>query len=387
MTGPRFALIGAGWVARAVWAPLLLECGASIHAVVDPCPAAREAARILLPRARLLDGLDERIRADCDVAWICSPNALHTHQATTALRMGMDVVVEKPVCFSLDDAQILIDCALQAGRRIRSTAASSHRSDVAQLVDTVRGGSLGTVICVDVSWRRRSGVPRPGSWFTRNSSAVGGSGADLGWHLLEVALGVLDHPMIESGLWQHARPSPSDPAAAAQWRADTLGSDPGAIDVDTQTFGCLKTVSGTVVRLATAWCSHQALDETDVTVYGSNGELALRCTFGFSDNRRPEATLELRRKGAVTLLATHDEPRDAPYRSFVRSLMADLSGPRDPGGPSEQAEHRKLRSLSAAMGTLYPPRDRATPHAGEPHATPRQREGHVAHRNQEPSSV
>jgi len=341
-------------VARTVWVPLLLECRAAVHAVVDPSLAAREAAQALLPQARVQADWDEAALCGCDAAWICSPNALHTAQALRAMREGLNVVVEKPVCFSLDEAQALIDCAAQTGRRLRATAASSHRGDVARLKELVEDGTLGPVICIDVSWRRRSGIPRPGSWFTQRMSAIGGSGADLGWHLLEVALGLLDYPHVTSGLWHHSGLLLADPSAAAGWRGDATSKAHVAIDVDTQTFGCLRTASGVLVRLSTAWCSHQELDETSVTVFGERAEASLACTFGFSDNRRGGSRLELRRHGEVSVVAMPDEPKDAPYRAFVHALVLDFDRSRSAGDEREAAEHRKLGSLSSAMQTLYP---------------------------------
>lgn len=360
--GLRVALVGAGWVGRTVWVPLLQQHSADVCVVVDPSGAAREAAQLLLPGAIAAESLDQGLVAGCDLAFICSPNAMHTEHALQVMQMGLDAVVEKPVCFSVEEAQTLIDFARLSGRRLRSTSASSFRSDVGQLRNLVAGGSLGKVVCIDASWRRRSGVPRPGSWFTQRSSAIGGSAADLGWHVLEVALGLLSYPEVDEGLWQHAALPPDNADAAALWLGEQLPANAHhSVDIDAQTFGCLKTSNGAMVRLATAWCSHQELDETVFSIYCERGELNLRCTFGFTDNRVPQPHLELRQNGRTMVLSVPVEAKVAPYQAYVQALLAGLDRSVPVDAKVESAEHRKLRSLSSAMACLYPSKQSSRP--------------------------
>ena len=351
----NIAFVGGGWIVRTVWLPLLREAGARVVAAIDPDPGALAELTALVPGLRTHAALSGAALDGCDVAFICSPNACHVEQALQVLALGLHVVVEKPACFSAAQAERLIAASRAARRAVMVTAASSHRGDTAQLLATARVGTLGQVQCIDASWRRRAGIPRPGSWFTDERLAIGGSGADLGWHLLEVALGALDFPLVIDGQSRIIRPAGPATAMAQQhaaWRADSA-TGAAAIDVDTQLFASLRTATGALVRLTTAWSSAQPADETALTLYGSEGEMRLVCTFGFSPNHSGRHELTLLRDGAAQALPC-GEDRMLPYRRFVATMLAHLAAPwRDDSAETQRIE-RQLRSLGSAMAVLYP---------------------------------
>lgn len=348
----KFAFVGSGWIVRTVWVPLLREAAAQIVVAIDPDPIALTELAALVPGVRTHAALSGAALIGCDVAFICSPNACHVDQALQALALGLHVVVEKPACFSTPDAERLIAASRIAQRAVMVTSASSQRGDTAQLLATARAGTLGQVQCIDASWRRRAGIPRPGSWFTDERLAIGGSGADLGWHLLEVALGALDYPLVTDGQIHKIRPPASMTQHHAAWRADRTVTS-AAIDVDTQLFASLRTANGALVRLTTAWSSAQPADETTLTLYGSQGEMRLVCTFGFSPNHSGRHELTLLQDGATQALPC-GEDRMLPYRRFVAAMLAYLAAPWR--GDSEETLRisRQLRSLGSAMAILYP---------------------------------
>lgn len=350
MIEPRVALVGAGWVVRQVWAPLLVQQQAQIVSVIDPQADAAGAFPALVPAPRWHRCMSDQALRGCNLALICSPNVHHVHQALRAMDQGLHVILEKPACLSLAEAECLIQRSRASATELLVSAAASHRSDVRALVAAVAGGAIGTLHCLDISWRRQRGIPRPGSWFTQAGQALAGSGADLGWHLLEVALQVLDYPLVEAALYHHVA-APGDAGEhQASWRAEQAAAAEARIEVESQSFSCLKVEGGPLIRMSTAWASHQERDATRITLYGSAGELQLHTTFGFSQNRVAQPSLTLTVDGRTTPLAFAAEDNVAPYRAFLRQHLATL-------GSSPQAregEYRKLRSLASAMSALYP---------------------------------
>lgn len=349
-TSLRFAFIGGGWIVRTVWLPLLRQAGAEIVAVIDPDPAAAQSFA-QLSTVRISTDLTAEAMAGCDVAFICSPNAYHVEHALAALALGLHVVLEKPACFNLATADQLIAASRACKRAIVVTSASSHRLDAAHLITVSQSGDLGRVHCIDASWRRRAGIPRPGSWFTDERLAIGGSGADLGWHLLEVALGALDFPLIKNGSHQSIRPANVPAHEIAAWRAEEpMGGGP--LSVDTQMFACLQTDSGALVRLTTAWCSEVAADETKFAVYGSAGEMQAVGTFGFSTATSGQHAVTMFKQGTYSLPCA--EEKMAPYRNFIGATLDYLDAPWRDTDASTLRIHRQLRSLGSAMAVLYP---------------------------------
>lgn len=350
MKDPRVAFIGAGWVVRTIWAPLLAQQEAQIVSIIDPQPRSPEAFDDLPVAPRHHGCISEKALEGCNLAFICSPNARHVSQAIRAMRKGLHVILEKPACLSASDADALIEHSRQAGVEVLVTAAASHRSDVGAMLEAVARGDVGTLHCIDVSWRRRNGVPRPGSWFTRADQALAGSGADLGWHLLEVALQILGYPLVDAALCNHVPAAADEASREATWRADEDGNSSGAIDVESQSYSCLQTRGGALIRLSTAWASHQQRDETLITLYGSAGQLRLHTTFGFSQNRVTQPSLVLSVAGTDTPLDFAAEENLAPYRAFLARRIAQIGE----CAASRELEYRKLQSLASAMSAMYP---------------------------------
>ena len=58
------------------------------------------------------------METDCDVVDICLPNFLHHDAAVTALSQGRDVICEKPLATTVEDAYDIINTAEKYGRRV-----------------------------------------------------------------------------------------------------------------------------------------------------------------------------------------------------------------------------------------------------------------------------
>jgi oxidoreductase len=346
-------MIGFGWVAQKVWLPLLQEADVELVSVIDPSPDARAALGACSPGSRVHAVLSADALSGCTLAFICSPNIHHVEQAVFALTEGLHVVLEKPACFSLAEADLLIGLSQQRRRGLWLTAASSHRSDVCCLRDQIEQGALGTVYCIEAGWRRKAGVPLLGSWFTRADSALVGSGGDLGWHILEVGLALLDYPMIRSGFSHQVCATDDVHQSHATWRNDIPAPFEGELSVDTQLYGSLLTETGAVVQVSTAWASHQTHDETFIRAYGQDGELALHATFGFSTNTVTSPYVSMTRRGNREMLTYPAEDKMAPYRAFMRCLL-ERARHAETGGEDISTDYSRLRSLASAMSALYP---------------------------------
>lgn len=57
---------------------------------------------------------------------------------------------------------------------------------------------IGEVSKVELSWIRKSGIPRPGTWITNKSVAGGGVLIDMGTHIIDIGLTFLSDKRIQS---------------------------------------------------------------------------------------------------------------------------------------------------------------------------------------------
>lgn len=107
----KLLLIGYSRIAQKRVLPALAE--ASITGV--DVASRTQAAEVALP-----DGIAGRVfgdyetalsESDADLVYVSTVNSTHAEWAEQALRRGLHVVVDKPACTSLDDAERLLDLA------------------------------------------------------------------------------------------------------------------------------------------------------------------------------------------------------------------------------------------------------------------------------------
>ncbi len=139
---------------------------------------------------------DERM----DFVAIVTPNKVHYEQAALALDMGFDVVLDKPMTFSLDEALRLRDKVNQTGRTFALTHTYSAYPAVKEMKARIQAGELGRLRLVDVEyiqgWLSQRIELQGGNnagWRTDPAlSGKGGCVGDIGthaWHLSEYITG------------------------------------------------------------------------------------------------------------------------------------------------------------------------------------------------------
>jgi len=104
-----------------------------------------------------------------DFLTIVTPNFLHFEPAKMALENGFDVVVEKPITVSLEEAKILQEIVERTGRTLCLTHTYSGYPMVKQAKAMVKEGHFGKI--------RKIVVEYPQGWLSRLSEREGNAGA------------------------------------------------------------------------------------------------------------------------------------------------------------------------------------------------------------------
>ncbi|WP_211710157.1 Gfo/Idh/MocA family protein [Mucilaginibacter xinganensis] len=177
-----------------------LVCGAlSIHK-----ETAIESGRILfLPEDRTYTSYEEMITAESklpadkrmDFVTIVTPNFAHFAPAMMALDHGFNVVIEKPITFTLDEAKQLREKLEETGLMLLLTHTYSGYPMVKEAKQIVKGGSLGKVRKIYVEYiqgwlsklSEREGNAQA-AWRTDPSkSGKSGCMGDIGTHAAHLA--------------------------------------------------------------------------------------------------------------------------------------------------------------------------------------------------------
>jgi myo-inositol 2-dehydrogenase / D-chiro-inositol 1-dehydrogenase len=174
----RLAFAGAGWMAAVHGDAIAQVPDATITAVASRDPArAAESAQQLGAVACAYDDLP----AGADAVIVCTPPAVHAQQALVAMAAGAAVLVEKPLCGTLDEADALVEAA-KAGGRLAYAENLVYAPVVGLALE--HAAQLGEADLLEV----RALQARPG-WGDFLTEAWGGGVLfDLGVHPVAVAL-------------------------------------------------------------------------------------------------------------------------------------------------------------------------------------------------------
>ncbi|HZC28302.1 MAG TPA: Gfo/Idh/MocA family oxidoreductase, partial [Gaiellaceae bacterium] len=183
VTKPRLGFLGAGWIGRHRLEAVAASGCAEVAGVADPA------------LDDCLDSLDELLALDLDGVVIATPSALHADQAIAALHAGLAVFCQKPLACTAADARRVVEAARSVDRLLAVDLSYRHVEAVRVVCDLVRSGSLGEIYAVDLVFHNAYGPDKP--WFRDPALAGGGCVIDLGIHLVDLLLWVLDFPAVE----------------------------------------------------------------------------------------------------------------------------------------------------------------------------------------------
>lgn len=155
----RIGVVGCGyWGAKHV--RVLVELSRSLElTVIDPSEERRRSIGRSFPSVRRFGSLDD-VLDDLDAIVVATPPSTHHRIASAALRAGKDVLVEKPMTTSSDEARELIALADQAGAVLMVGHTFEYNAAVTRLRSIIHSGALGRIYYVD-SARLNLGLYRP----------------------------------------------------------------------------------------------------------------------------------------------------------------------------------------------------------------------------------
>ncbi|CQR54170.1 Gfo/Idh/MocA family protein [Paenibacillus riograndensis] len=272
-------MIGAGWVAEHGHLPGFLSLeGVSIGAVYDP-DASRAAHLAEQAGAKACTSLSEIDEIPLDAVLVCTPNHTHYELAKHFLQQGIHVLCEKPMTTTAEEAGSLRRIAESSGAVLLMGFVNRYRDDIRELRSRITSGQIGDVQICEVIWRRKKGIPRPGSWFTQQKMSGGGVLIDLGSHMIDQMLFLTDAPepvACLAGL--HSRPAQE--GDYSNW----LGSNESVtLEVEDTAIGMIQFANGMLGRIHVSWQDDVEGDFVEIHLKGSRGSLSLRTLFGFSN--------------------------------------------------------------------------------------------------------
>ncbi|HVF98323.1 MAG TPA: Gfo/Idh/MocA family oxidoreductase [Chloroflexia bacterium] len=258
---PRLGFLGLGWIGRHRMEAMSGSGCIEVAALADPAIETAAQAAEIAPHATLMSGLDDLLAANLDGLVIATPSALHAGQSIAALERGLAVFCQKPLARDAAETRRVVEAARAADRLLSVDLSYRYVAGMDRVRDLIRGGELGEVFAANLVFHNAYGPDKP--WFYNPQLSGGGCVIDLGIHLVDLALWMLDFPSVvdvQSSLYAGGVP--------LSGRTDT---------VEDYAVAGLRLSSGASMQLACSWRLQAGRDAIiEASFYGTQGGAALR---------------------------------------------------------------------------------------------------------------
>lgn len=218
-TQTRLVMVGCGGMARhhvrqilkqRATTEITMVCEPSGQAYEALCELYDEQGLVPPPNVPDLDRLLTTHGHELDAAFIITPHKFHHDHARACMEAGLDVLLEKPMVMSVEEADSLIATRDATGRLLVVAFNGSLSPQIRKAVGMLRSGELGTLLNIHaVVWQNwRHGTA--GTWRQIPDVAGGGFLFDTGAHLLNTVADLAGEPFEEVAAWLDNRGAPVD---------------------------------------------------------------------------------------------------------------------------------------------------------------------------------
>ncbi len=191
-----YAIIGCGMMGREHMQNLALVPDAELIAIVDPDPGSRATAETLAKKlsqdVSMFSHTAELFAVSRpDAVIIASPNFKHYDVVREVMPHNVAILVEKPMCTSVDDAQALAKIVEDYAPLFWVGLEYRYMPPVARFIDRVRAEETGPVKMLTIREHRFPFLPKVGDWnrFNRNT---GGTLVEKCCHFFDLMRHILD---------------------------------------------------------------------------------------------------------------------------------------------------------------------------------------------------
>jgi len=155
----KFGIIGCGHIGKRHAAVLDAAKYAKVTALCDIEPDKAKELASLYEVKDVFANYQEMLNSGVEVVSICTPHYLHKPMAIDALRAGKEVVVEKPMALSADDAEEMSSLAENLGRKLYVIKQNRFNVPIRLAEEALTTNKLGKVFMVEcnVLWNRHQG--------------------------------------------------------------------------------------------------------------------------------------------------------------------------------------------------------------------------------------
>lgn len=267
----KFGIIGTGWIAESHVRYLKQMDDVEIVAMADLIPGKAEkfAEKFGVSGCRFYPSHKELIdNEQLDAVCVCTYNATHKECAVYALDHGINVMLEKPMSVTTEEAVEICRAEKRSGKTLVVGFQPRMDENMKMVKKIVQSGVLGKIYYIQTGGGRRRGIPN--STFIEKKTAGIGALGDIGCYSLDMVLNAIGYPkpLTVTGYTSNyfgTNPKYNNPADAARF------------DVDDFAAAFVRLEGDIILDFRIAWAMH--IDSPGDTIFlGTEGALRVPAT-------------------------------------------------------------------------------------------------------------
>lgn len=270
----KVCIIGCGMIARCAHIPAYISNG---HFKVSAvCDAVEKNAKAVCDELKIkkyyTDAAQMLEQEKPEVVSVCVPNMLHKKYVMLALEHGANVLCEKPLAFTLCDAEEMFSTAKRYKRILMACQTLRFLPERLAVKKMVDNDEIGEVYYSELSRIRRRGIPAWGKFHIKEYSG-GGALIDIGVHGLDSAIWLMGNPkpVSVSAIMNKVHADEfgsSESSGALKGGVDNSGFNSDEMNVESFAAGNVRFENGSELSFKVAWAANLP-EENNIIIAGN----------------------------------------------------------------------------------------------------------------------
>ena len=264
----RVGIVGCGGIANGKHLPAMKRNGN--FEFVAFCDLIEERAQKAKEEygtedSKVYTDYNDLLKEDIEAVYVLTPNSVHAPVSIAAMEAGKNVMCEKPMAKTYDEAKKMVETAERTGKVLTIGYQSRYRGDSAYLKKACVNGDLGEIYYAKAHAIRRRAVPTWGVFLDAEKQG-GGPLIDIGTHALDLTLWMMDNyepASVTGSVFRKLADQKETGNAWGDW-------DPEVFTVEDSAFGFIKMKNGATIQLEASWALNSLeVDEAKTTLCGT----------------------------------------------------------------------------------------------------------------------
>ncbi len=269
-----------------------------------------------------------------DAVSVCTYNRQHAPCAIAAMKAGVHVLLEKPLCVTMDEAYEMQTVQKETGVVLSIGFQPRFDANMQEIKQIVESGTLGKIYDIQTGGGRRRGIPigNEASFIREDTAGIGAMG-DIGCYSLDMVLNAVGYPK---------------PLTVTGYKSDFFGKDPNycryvqmnnpslaeEFGVDDFAAGFIRLEGGIILDFRISWAMN--IDTPgDTLILGTKGGLRIPSTDCWNGTVGGPMTIYSEQNGqqVKTVIPIIKAPENAPtlwqrkIRTFLDAVKNGLDAP------------------------------------------------------------